>query len=352
MVTPEFSLFSLTYACNNRCKWCYASPENYAPRTMSLADAKGFIGLCHSLKMKDIGFLGGEPTLVRGLEGLIRFAADKGIRVTLYTNGRGLSDPGFARRLKDSGVFCINVGVQSDKAEEHDAVTGAPGSFAETLEGIRNCSGLGIEIRILTVVSHPELSRYTRIIDRFREYTGHFVFFRELPDVLKYSEQAMLPNRVTAGVVRGIFLHALKRGVNVSLYTRMPMCWFRRADAEEMVRAGSLMNFCHVAQGLALNIGPEGMVTPCVNMAGIRMMDLKKGGAIIGRDEFLKEWNSRRLDGTRKMMRRFRHGACSRCSFSGPLCSGGCPLVKFELGPYWKDYQNIRAHRWQGVRND
>ena len=338
MITPEFSLFSLTYACNNRCKWCYASPERYAQKTMPAADAKGYIRLCHSLKIKDIGFLGGEPTLVKGIEGLVRYAADNGIRVTLYTNGRRLSDRSFAMRLKDSGVFCINVGVQSADAGEHDSVTGIPGSFSETLEGIRNCRDLGIDMRILTVVSCPDPSRYARMIDRFREYTGHFVFFRELPDVSKYSEQPMLPNRATAEVMRGLFLHAERRGIKVSLYTRMPLCWFRRADAEDMIRAGALMNFCHVAHGLALNINPDGAVTPCVNMTGVMMTDLKRGGRTVGRDEFLKEWNSRRLEGARDMLGRLRHSACSRCSLWGPFCSGGCPLVKFELGPYVREY--------------
>ena len=49
-VSPNFAILVLTYKCNNRCRWCYASPAGFSLREISLGKAKNVLNLLKKLK--------------------------------------------------------------------------------------------------------------------------------------------------------------------------------------------------------------------------------------------------------------------------------------------------------------
>jgi radical SAM protein with 4Fe4S-binding SPASM domain len=107
-----------------------------------------------------------------------------------------------------------------------------------------------------------------------------------------------------------------------------------------MAKSNALENFCHITEGMALNIDTDGRVQPCVNWTGVSMFCLKKeDGSVMGKDEFLAQWNERKINESRGAMKRLPSKECANCKAYGTYCTGGCPLVKFELGPHWKEYQ-------------
>jgi MoaA/NifB/PqqE/SkfB family radical SAM enzyme len=86
-----------------------------------------------------VDFDGGEPTLYPRLREAIRRAARLGYRqINLTTNGRRLADPKFARLLLKTPLTSLLISLHGPTPEIHDALTGVPGSFAETLAGLRN----------------------------------------------------------------------------------------------------------------------------------------------------------------------------------------------------------------------
>jgi len=298
-----------------------------------------YLKLCKSLGIKDIGFLGGDPTMHPDLFEMIRFASNLGLRISLYTNGRKLSDMDYVKKLKNSGVYIVQIGIQSTDPEKHDWITRVKGSYAETLAGIKNCKKAGIKLRLLTVLCYNDCRIYKDIIDKFTYLKTGFVFFRETPQVNKLSQQNVLSNKETAELVEKLYSYSKKKGVSAGFYIRMPLCQFSKSIVEEMKLDRAFENLCHVMDGNSLNIDVDGNLLPCINWTGYHMFNLKKHGKIISPDEFLKKWNSPRLNKIRTTLRGFPSKECIKCKQYGVYCRGGCPLVKFELGPFYKEYQ-------------
>jgi len=137
----------LTYDCNNRCKWCYASPSNFKKDLMDFEKIKKYLKLMKSLGIKPLGLLGGEPTLYPKLFDVIKLAKEFSFKVTLYTNGRKLSDEHFVKKLKELGLDFVNFSLQSGSkyAQEHDKIVNVKGAWIETKKRNRKLSKIRIE---------------------------------------------------------------------------------------------------------------------------------------------------------------------------------------------------------------
>ena len=127
-------------SCNNDCIFCYASYHEKSPRghaspaeivrkALELIEETGWERVCIS---------GGEPTLYSGLREIVRQFKDRGLYVTLLTNGRALHDMIQVQQLVAAGVDAFHIPVHSDSEAIHDATTRAERSFKETIMGIRN----------------------------------------------------------------------------------------------------------------------------------------------------------------------------------------------------------------------
>lgn len=112
---PTQVLFAPTYQCNLKCRPC---TQEQGPTRLSITRAKLFLGQCHKLGIKEIGFTGGEPFLyTRFLSILSRPAAGYGFRFDrLMTNGAWFkTEKELDRKLRElltagfTGAFCLSV---------------------------------------------------------------------------------------------------------------------------------------------------------------------------------------------------------------------------------------------------
>ena len=130
-------IINLTYRCNNHCAFCAVGnrvqedqPFEYVVQVLEEYAGKG-------VRLLDLD--GGEPTLYPQLLEVIARARELGYStINVTTNGRRLSYPDFARKLLQSGISSLLVSVHGPDAATHDEITGAPGSFGETLAGLHN----------------------------------------------------------------------------------------------------------------------------------------------------------------------------------------------------------------------
>jgi len=97
---------------------------------------------------------GGEVTIRRDLPELVAHAHALGFRVIqLQTNGRVLSKQRALDRLVEAGVTEISPAIHGPTAAVHDALTGSPGSFRQTVLGIRNARAMGIHVLVNSVIT-------------------------------------------------------------------------------------------------------------------------------------------------------------------------------------------------------
>jgi hypothetical protein len=163
---PDFPIWP---QCNIGCVFCSNPVEGYRHTTdkYSYEEIRKKVfdykrGLQTFVKFDEVGdyfnLTGGEPTLhpdFLRILALIRIEFPQNL-IRLLTNGRTLAEPGFARRVCGVGGLPFEVAVPmfGGDAKSHEAVSRTPGSFAQTVEGLRNLRasrrpGQVVEIRII-----------------------------------------------------------------------------------------------------------------------------------------------------------------------------------------------------------
>ncbi|MFB4193207.1 radical SAM protein [Streptomyces carpaticus] len=143
---PRFAWLEITGSCNLRCRHCYAnsSPQG-SHGTMTDADWLRVLGELAGLGVRDVQFIGGEPTLHPGLPGYIDRALDQGMAVEVFSNMTHIG-PRLWEVLRRDGVR-LAFSYYSDDPAAHDAVTGAGGAHARTRANIRRARELGVPLR-------------------------------------------------------------------------------------------------------------------------------------------------------------------------------------------------------------
>lgn len=134
---PEKIILNLTYVCNNQCTFCATGN-----RFKGHANLTHYISLLTAHYQKGIrlvDFDGGEPTLYPHFLKVIRHARQTGYeKINLTTNGRLLAYEETARKVLASGLTELLISFHGHTAGYHEHQTQAPGSYAQTLAGIRN----------------------------------------------------------------------------------------------------------------------------------------------------------------------------------------------------------------------
>jgi hypothetical protein len=124
--------------CNNDCMACPAPPEEKARGTDELIEQVDALTDTENLEL-----CGGEPTLHAGLPSLISHGRNRGARrIKLVTNGRGLAEWDLLKSLVEKGCRLFEVKINGSGPQTHEAVTGARGSFDQTLQGLQNLGTL------------------------------------------------------------------------------------------------------------------------------------------------------------------------------------------------------------------
>ena len=138
---PQFLSFTVTNACNLRCKMCGQwSEEGYVSnRTidtsskMKLEDWKRLVDEAANHKIRFILVRGGEPFLFPGIIELLEHIHSKGFFISIDTNGTVLKK--YAADLVRIGNMHITFSVDGPE-EVHDAVRGVKGGFNQIKENI------------------------------------------------------------------------------------------------------------------------------------------------------------------------------------------------------------------------
>ena len=141
----------LTRKCQLACTHCYNSsgPEgNHG--TMTRADWIGILDQAADCGVRDIQFIGGEPTMHPDFTTLVDHALSLGLEVEVYSNLVHVSAECWTLFQRKGLVLATSY--YSRDAGEHDAVTGRP-SHRRTRANIERAVGLGIPLRVGVIAS-------------------------------------------------------------------------------------------------------------------------------------------------------------------------------------------------------
>lgn len=151
-------MLRLTTDCDCACAHCTMQDLRGRPaRTAAQAEASlaaGRLAGCDELV-----FMRGEAARWPGLPGLARTARAMGYRfLQVQTSGRAFARPDLRKGLL-AAVDAAEVTLLGPDPATHDAASGVPGSFRETLTGIKVLLGAGKEVLATVPVLKANLDR-------------------------------------------------------------------------------------------------------------------------------------------------------------------------------------------------
>jgi Fe-coproporphyrin III synthase len=161
-------VWNVTRRCNLKCVHCYSRSEDreYGGE-LSHEEGKALIDDLSSFGSPVMLFSGGEPLIRPDILDLIRYAAGRGMRAVVSTNGT-LITPRLAGKLKEIGLSY--VGISLDGLEPvHDAFRGVSGSFSRVMAAIGNCQDAGLKVGLRFTINRRNYEDIPGIFDLVEE---------------------------------------------------------------------------------------------------------------------------------------------------------------------------------------
>lgn len=317
-VLPVLSEIALTYKCNNRCFFCYASAPDRGREVpeMTTAEVKTILDKIRGqAQVPMVSFTGGEPTLRRDLPELIAHAKSLGMWANLITNGIRCADADYVAQLAEAKLNSAQVSLEAGDAATHDAVVGHPGAFEKTVAGVRNLRAAGIRTHTNTTINARNRDSLPGLIDFAAQELGSEYLSMNM--VIRTGGAVGVPD-ITYSEIGELVLflkaRAEEQGMRFVWYSPVPYCLFNPAAQ------GLGGQSCAAADGL-LSVAPDGEVLPCSSF--------EHGIGNLLREDFETIWNRRSARYWRN--KEFRPPSCRDCEFAD-MCCGACPLYWDEQG--------------------
>lgn len=339
-------IWNLIRRCNLTCQHCYASAAN--------KDFSGELGAAEVLRvMQDLHasgvrvliLSGGEPLMRPDIFDIARHARRMGFYVGLSSNGT-LIDVSNVGQIAGVGFDYIGVSLDGIGAT-HDAFRGLPGSFNQSMRGIRLCREHGIKVGVRFTMTEdnahdlPALLQLVQDegIDKFYfshlNYAGRGNANRETDALHQRTRWAldMLLEACVAGIASGKpreFVTGNNDADGVYL-----LQWARRRYPEKvqkLVRLEQrLLQWGGNSSGVNVaNIDNRGFVHPDTMWWKIRLGNVRERS-------FGEIWadTSHPLMAGLKQAPRPVTGRCAACQYL-KLCNGNTRVRAWELtGDYW-----------------
>lgn len=144
------------FQCFNRCRFCVQGDKRFQYPNKSTPEIKSI--LKNSIRdAEGVVFTGGEPTFrPKPLLEWVKYAKELGYKtIQIQTNGRMFAYKNYCEEMIKTGANEFGLAIHGSNTKIHDYLTQAPGSWVQTVQGIRNLRSLGQYILTNTVITKP-----------------------------------------------------------------------------------------------------------------------------------------------------------------------------------------------------
>lgn len=225
--------FFITPKCNSNCLMC-PSPE-YSRQRGNHTDIGKLLATASHIptSMRHLTITGGEPFLVGDeIFELLGFLKRKFeyTEFLVLTNGRVFSMNKYVDMLCESipPKTILAIPVHGSCAEIHDLITQVPGSFSQTIRGIKNLLRDGIRIELRIVISRLNHNDLDNLVDLILselhgiEYIS-IIAMEMTGNAYKNRDRVWISYRTAFASVKDGMLKLIKNGIDVKLYN-FPLC--------------------------------------------------------------------------------------------------------------------------------
>src|SRR5215207_11048109 len=125
---PGYLQFAITNICNAKCDFCGFAVDRFDPkqrRSVTLQEARDVIDICVKNHIGYLLFVGGEPLVHKDLRAMTRYAAERGIRPMICTNGSLWNEENM-RALAGDGLSSVIMSIDAHDVAKHENNRGLP----------------------------------------------------------------------------------------------------------------------------------------------------------------------------------------------------------------------------------
>lgn len=310
---PATGTIEVTRRCNLACSHCY----NNLPMGDGVALA-GELTLDEHRRLVDeiaeagclwLLYTGGEIFARRDFLDLYRHARNRGLLLTLFTNGTMVTER-IADALAAEPPFALEVTLYGRTRETYEALTGVAGSYDRCLQGIERLRARGVPLKLKTVAVSLNVHEIPAM-KRFAEELG-----------CSFSFDAAISPRVDCSLAP-LSLRLAPREI-VELDLRDPdrlREWDRFAGAflAPPQPQGRSDEIYHCGAGInSFAVDPRGMMSLCV-FSRRDEYDLRRGSFREGWEQFLRGVRARAGEHSGKCRACHLKSICGMCPANGEL---------------------------------
>jgi len=310
---PLAATIELTRRCPLHCAQCYNNqPLGAAHAELDTAEHHRILDELAEAGCLWLLYTGGEILARPDFLDIYTYAKNKGFLITLFTNGVLLT-PEIADHLAALRPFSIEITIYGRTRETYERVTGVPGSYDRSMQGIALLLERGLPLTLKTVV----LSLNRHELDSMRSYAGElgvqFRFDAMINPRIDGSQQPLAVRLQPVQIVQ-LDLEDPKRMDEWRRFTCRSCGPDTRPRGERTVyECGAGIN--------SLSIDPEGRMSMCV-LSGRRTYDLRAGSVREGWNDFLRAMREERAARVTKCTHCSIKSLCGMCPANGELEAG------------------------------
>ena len=339
---PFLVVWDFTHNCNLNCKHCYSNSGATRETELTTKEAMEVVDQLADAGVIALAFSGGEPLSRKDFFEVARHAANRGLYVSVATNGTLLTKEN-VQKLKEAKINYVEVSIDGATAETHDSFRGVPSAFDKAVAGLKRCVEADLCVCIATTATKSNIDEMPEILDLAEEIgAARFTYFNFIPTGRgkEHYDQDLSPEEREKLML--YLLDRMSKGYKVTILTTAPqlarvalqcqgpgdmatMSMAHMQTVKVSKKAVPLADFiggCGAGR-LYCSLSPQGDVHPCVFLP-INVGNLKK-------EKFGEVWlNSKLFNALRN--RDNLKGACGKCDYKY-IC-GGC---RARANAYKKD---------------
>ncbi|HVC46169.1 MAG TPA: TIGR04053 family radical SAM/SPASM domain-containing protein [Terracidiphilus sp.] len=151
---PFLAIWEVTQSCDLACKHCRAAAQPVAhPEQLSTEEGKKLIDQIAAMEVPIFVFTGGDPLKRPDLYELIRYAAEKNVKVAVTPSATPLLTREAIFKMKEAGIVRLGISLDGSTPKIHDTFRGLKGAWARTMQAIAWANEAGIPIQVHTTIS-------------------------------------------------------------------------------------------------------------------------------------------------------------------------------------------------------
>jgi radical SAM protein with 4Fe4S-binding SPASM domain len=204
---PLYLEIEITSKCNWNCSFCYNTWKNgeYVVKDIDFEIIKNILIECKNNNCMMVRYSGGEPTLHKDFNNIIKFGNDIGLKQALFTNATKI-DLEMIKFLTNNNVQQILVSLHGDE-KVHDELTTINGSYKQTLRAIKMLVESDIDLIVEITVTKNNIDNIPNLFEMLTNYGVKHVNVMKYVNTKRNDDKNALSEKEFRSLIENIKEH-------------------------------------------------------------------------------------------------------------------------------------------------